>query len=525
MVAASRVFGLIRDRLLAAQFAPDDLGIYFAAFRIPNLVFELLVMGALTSSFIPVFTKFLTAKREDDAWTMSSTLITVSTAVLVVLSIPLYIWADRLCALLAPGFNESELLQMTIFTRFLLIFQVVPLVIGNYLTGILQSFRLFLVPAIAPVVYNIGTIIGILFLSPMYGLMAPVIGVGIGAFLFVLIQLPLLITIGYRYRPMWAIRHRGVREVVRLMGPRTVGLAASQIDTTVDLMLASLLGARMVTIFNFSQHLQQLPVGLFGTTIAQAALPTLSISSANEDRQQFGKVIYSSINQILFFVLPISALFIVLRIPVVRLVFGASRFDWEATVLTGMTVSAFSISLFAQSIGQILARGFYALYDSKTPVAISVVTILINTALSIFFIQGLRLPIWSLGFSTSLASITNAAVLLYLLDKRLGHFSRRQLILPPIKMALATLVMAVMLYVPLKLLDQLVFDTTRTVGLMFLTGIAGAIGLSSYLFLSWVLGVGEVQSLFVFVKKLRRRGAIILEPAREVVGSDLEKVS
>ncbi|MBI4062408.1 murein biosynthesis integral membrane protein MurJ [Candidatus Gottesmanbacteria bacterium] len=520
MVLASRVFGLIRDRMLAARFAPDELGVYFAAFRIPNLVFELLVMGALTSSFIPVFTKYLSSKREEEAWNMSSVLITVSTIIFIVLIIPLFIWAVEFSQFFAPGFSREQQAQMALFTRFLLLLQVVPLLIGNYFTGILQSFRLFLVPAAAPVVYNIGIIIGILLLTPMYGLMAPVIGAGIGAFLFMAIQLPLLHRIGYRYRPMVSLSHPGVREVGRLVGPRTIGLAASQIDTTVDLMLSSLLGARMVTVFTFAQHLQQLPVGLFGTTIAQAALPTLSLSSASEDKGQFQKIILASIHQILFFVLPISALFIVLRIPVVRLVFGASRFDWPATVLTGMTVSAFSFSLFAQAIGQVISRGFYALYDSKTPVTISVITIVGNTILSIAFIQYFGLPVWSLGLSTSLASIVNALVLLYLLDRRVGGFVRRDLLVPPIKMIVATIVMAVSLYVPLKLLDQLVFDTTRTMGLLFLTGATSLIGLSSYIFLCWVFGLGEVKELVSFLRRLRRSGSVLLEPAREVVQSD-----
>lgn len=526
MVLASRVFGLIRDRMLAARFAPDELGVYFAAFRIPNLVFELLVMGALTSSFIPVFTKYLSQKREEEAWNMSSVLITVSTIVLIVLIIPLFIWATEFSQFFAPGFSREQQAQMAVFTRFLLLFQVVPLLIGNYFTGILQSFRLFLVPAAAPVVYNIGIIVGIVLLTPAYGLMAPVIGAGIGAFLFTAIQLPLLQRIGYRYRPMFSLSHPGVREVGRLVGPRTIGLAASQIDTTVDLMLSSLLGARMVTVFTFAQHLQQLPVGLFGTTIAQAALPTLSISSVSEDKVQFQKIILASIHQILFFVLPISALFIVLRIPVVRLVFGASRFDWPATVLTGMTVSAFSLSLFAQAIGQVISRGFYALYDSKTPVTVSVLTIVGNTILSVAFIQFFGLPVWSLGLSTSLASILNALILLYLLDRRVGGFVRRDLLVPPIKMIIASIVMAVSLYVPLKLLDQLVFDTTRTIGLLFLTGTASLIGLTSYVFLCWVFGLGEVKELLSFLRRLRRSGSVLLEPAREVVQSDTQdKVS
>lgn len=521
MVLVSRLLGLVRDRMLAARFAPDDLGIYFAAFRIPNFLFELLVMGALTSAFIPVFTKYLTQDKRDDAWETASTLINLSIIVLFLISIPLFLWAPQLSRFLAPGFSPAQIEQMATFTRFMIIFQVAPLLVGNFFTGILQSYQLFLIPALAPVVYNLGIIAAIIFLSPTLGLFAPVVGVGIGAVFFLLIQAPVLIKVGFRHQPVLSFRHRGVREVGKLMLPRTVGLAASQIDTTVDLILASLLGARMVTIFNFAQHLQQLPVGLFGVTVAQAALPTLSVSSAKEDREEFKKVVISSLHQILFFVLPASVLFAVLRIPVVRLVFGASRFDWQATVLTGMTLSMFSLSLFAQAIVQVLARGFYALYDSATPVAVGVVAIIVNTLLSIIFVQTMHLPIWSLGLSTSISSIFQMLILLILLDRKVKGFSRSLLLIPPFKMAVASVVTGIALYIPLKLLDQLVFDTTRTFGLILLTGATGTIGLATYFFISWVFGVGEVRSFFALLARVRRK-AFFIEPAAEVVNGAIQ---
>ena len=227
-------------------------------------------------------------------------------------------------------------------------------------------------------------------------------------------------------------------------------------------------------------------------------------------------------HQILFFVLPVSVLFIVLRIPIVRLVFGASRFDWAATVATGMTLSAFSISLFAQSLIHVLARGFYALYDTKTPVVIGIIAIIINTVLSIVFIQLYKLPVWSLGLSTSIASFVNAGLLLVLLDKRLHAFSRKELLLPPLQMFVAALVAGVIIYIPLKLLDQLVFDTTRTFGLLLLTGSTGFLGLSTYFFIAWVLGVGEVHSFIRLLKKVRRSGAVLLTPASEVVNGGVQ---
>ncbi len=520
MVLVSRIMGLIRDRLLSARFAPDELGIYFAAFRIPNLLFELLIMGALTSAFIPVFTRYLTHNEEKKGWRMMSILINICLLLLFVVSIPVLVWTRQLSEWLAPGFTSSQIDQMTSFTRFMLVFQVLPLLVGNFFTGFLQSYNLFIIPAFAPVIYNIGIIIGIILFSPVWGLYGPVAGVALGAALFMLIQLPLLRKIGFRHTLTVDTTDRGVREVGRLIVPRTLGLAVSQIDLTVDLMLASLLGARMVTIFNFAQHLQQLPVGLFGASVAQAAFPTLSVASVKEDGEHFKRTVIRTVHQILFFVLPASVFFIVLRIPIVRLVFGASRFDWQATVLTGMTLSAFSISLFAQSLVHVLARGFYALYDTKTPVTVSVISIVINTTLSVFSVQYLHLPIWSLGLSTSVASIINAVILFILLDRRLGKFPRWEFFGSPLKMTLAAVSAGVAIFVPLKVFDQLVFDTTRTVGLLLLTGTVGTFGLVVYFTIAWLFNVSEVYSLLALLRRQPKAVAVTLEPATEVINGD-----
>lgn len=522
MVFTSRVLGLIRDRLLNARFAPDQLGVYIAAFRLPNLMFELLVMGALTSAFIPVFTKYLTRQDEKEGFGMAAALINLSILVLTIVSIPILIWASPISRFLAPGFTESQIAQMTSFTRIMIISQVLPLLIGNFFTGILQSYNLFLVPALAPVLYNIGIIAGILFFTASFGLYGPVIGVAIGAFLFMAVQIPLVVIVGYRHRLDFNYRHAGVRAVLALIGPRTLGLAVSQIDSTVDLMLASLLGARMVTVFNFAQQLQQLPVGLFGVTVAQAALPMLSVASVSGNKDEFKRSVMSAIHQILFFVFPASALFIVLRTPVVRLVFGASRFDWEATVLTGMTLSAFAISIFAQSVVNVLARGFYAMYDTKTPVTIGIIAIAINTIASIVFIKVFGLPVWSLGLSTSIASIFNAVVLFIFLDKRVGGFSKWDLFVPSGKMLLAAGIAGIAVFFPLKIFDQLVFDTTRTFGLFMLTGIAGGAGLLTYLLLVWVMDVNEMKSFIALMSRVRKPKAVLFSPVNEVINGGIQ---
>lgn len=516
-VAASRFLGPIRDRMLAARFTADDLGIYFAAFRIPNLIFELLVMGALSTAFIPVISGLISKNKNEEAFKVASSVINIGTLVFLVFSSFLFIFSKEVARFIAPGFNESEISTLSIFTRVMLFGQVGPLLIGNFLTGILQSYKLFIVPALAPVVYNIGIIAAIFFLTPTLGLYAPVWGVVIGALLFLIIQIPLVYSVGYRYSLAADYKNKDVRTVGKLMLPRTFGLAISQIDTTVDLILSTLLGARNVTIFNFAQHLQLVPVGLFGIPIATAALPSLSANFVNNSKEEFKKLVTQAFHQILFFVLPASVILIVLRIPIVRLVFGADRFDWPATVLTGQTLAVFSLSLFAQSIIHLLARAFFALHDSKTPVVIGIFAITINTILSIFFITSLHLPVWGLALSASISSIFNALLLLIILYKNIGGINLRSFLIPVIKMGIATLITGVSLYIPMKLLDQLIFDTTRTINLIMLTAIVSIIGLFVYIFISWVLALEEVALFLVFAKKVIKIKELFIETPREMI--------
>lgn len=247
-VLLSRILGLFRDRLLATYFSVDELGVYFAAFRLPNMIFELLVMGTLSTAFIPVFSKYLVNEDKKDAFSMAANVMNLGIVVLVLLIIPFVVFARPISKLMTPGFSDAQLDTMTMFTQIMLMGQLVPLVIGNFVTGMLQSFQRFLVPALAPVVYNIGIILGIVILAKPLGLLAAVWGVVIGAILYLLIQLPLLLNMGYRHHWGFNRNHPGAREVLKLMLPRTFGLGVSQIDTTVDLILTSLLGARSITI-------------------------------------------------------------------------------------------------------------------------------------------------------------------------------------------------------------------------------------------------------------------------------------
>lgn len=524
-VFISRILGVVRERLLYAYFTPDEVGVYYAAFRLPNLLFELLVMGALSTAFIPVFANYLVKENKAAAFKLGAQIINLSVVTVAIFTVILFLFTKQISFLLVPGFNEQERSVMISFTRIMLIGQLVPLMIGNFITGMLQSFRLFLLPALAPIVYNLGIIFGIIFLTPVYGLYGAVWGVVIGAIIFLLIQLPLIITLGYKHYYRIDLKNRGTKEVVKLMLPRTFGLAISQIDTTVDLILASFLGTRNIAIFHSAQQLQQFPVGLFGATFAQAALPVFSTTAAKKDLVSFKKMILASMNQILFFVLPASVMLAVLRTPIVRLAYGAEKFDWAATVATGKTLSFFAISIFAQSLAQLFARAFYALYDTKTPVIIGVISVVINTVLSLIFVSFLHLSVWSLALSASVASIVNVILLLVMLSKKVAGFSIIDLWLPPIKMAFSSMTTGIFLYIPLKLLDKLVFDTTRVFDLILLTGVATISGLSVYIFLAWFLDIEEVATFFKLLQKVKRTPQVFFTQSTELVNGDQSSVS
>ncbi|MCL5675624.1 MAG: murein biosynthesis integral membrane protein MurJ [Patescibacteria group bacterium] len=517
-VAVSKILGVVKLRMLSARFTPSELGVYLAAFRLPNLLFELLVLGALSAAFIPVFTGYLKNDDKEDAWHVASAVINIGLVVVFICSLPVLIFTTEISRLLAPGFSSSQIELMSEFTRLMIIGQVFPLVVGNFFTGMLQSFKHFLLPSLAPVLYDLGIIAGIFFLTPSYGLRAPVYGVILGAILFMLVQIPALFSYRWHHSFTFDYRHPGVREIGKLMLPRTMGLAVGQIDTTTDLILASLLGARSVTIFNFAQTLQQLPISLFGATIAQASLPTLSEEFGTQDLEKFKSTLLTSLHQILFLVFPTSALLIVLRVPVVRLAFGAKLFDWDATILTAQTLAFFSLSVFAQAIVQLLARAFYALHDSRTPVIIGIVSVLTNVFFSVLFIVFWRLPIWSLGLSTTIASLANALFLLTYLDKKVSGFDRIRLWSSPLKITLASIITGLFLYLPMKLLDALVFDTTHTVNLILLTGIAFFIGFSVYLILAIALKIQEAGLFLQILGKLSQFGQVISKSPEVIDG-------
>jgi len=505
MIVISRLFGFLRYRILAGYFSTEQLDIFFASFRIPDLVFELLITGALTSSFIPIYIQYQNSK--EDLRINVSSIINVICLVLIGCIIILLLFLNPLIYLITPGYSSTKINEIITYSRFLLIGQLPFLVVGNILTGIGQANKIFLLSALAPIIYNLGIIISIILFAGSLHLLAPVVGVILGAVLFFVVQLPLLAKSDFNYSFILR-KTEGLRKFVRITIPRIVSVLVAQIDATVDLTLTTFLGAGSYTIFYFAQHFQLLPVSVIGISFGQASLPYLSEIYNEGKIEEFKKIIIDSILNLFFLVIPISSFFILARIPLVRLFFGGEKFDWGSTVQTAITLSFFSFSIPAHSIYYFLTRCYYAFLDTKTPFFVGLASILINTAISLFFIMILKLPVWSLAISFSISMTMNSAVLFYLLYKKLGGMNLSLLLTESAKICFAALSSAVFSYYLMKLLDGLVFDTTRTINVFFLVAAVLFAFVSLYSFLSWILNVREmylITKLLIKAREYRNR--------------------
>lgn len=499
MIIISRVFGFARYRILASYFSKDQLDIFFASFRIPDLVFELLITGAITSSLIPIYIRF--SKDEKERANIMSSIFNIILILLIVSICVLLPLISIIVPAITPGFHGEKLRLVILFSQILLIGQLPFLVLGNFFTGMAQAKKQFLVTAIPPIVYNVSIIIATLFFASTLGLYAPIFGVIAGAGLFALIQLPVVIDELKDYR-LRIISHLGVKDFFRMMGPRLLTIMVSQIDATIDLTLTTLLGSGAYTIFYFAQHLQLLPVSVIGMSFGQASLPYLSEMIESRKKEDFAHIVTESLLNVLFLTTPIAIYFIFARTPLVRMFFGGEQFDWEATVQTAFLLSYFALSIPLHSIYYLLTRCFYALLDSKTPFVASIIGVVVNTALSLVAILVLHLPVWSLGVSFSLSIGLQVGILFMLLHKK-APFNIVAFIYSFIKIILAAVISAPIPYVLIKLMDNLLLDTTRTINIFLLLVISACTYFLLYLFVSWFIGVRELYIITQLTVKAR----------------------
>ncbi len=495
----SAILGLLRNRLLAARFFGGQEGlldVYFAAFVIPDTVFQLLVVGALSASFIPLFQESLTKNKEDADSLVRSVFSLIFYAITVV-SVVVAIFAEPLSRLITH-FSPDQIVVMANLIRIMSLAQII-FAISSVFTGILQAEQRFLMPALAPILYNTGTILGVLTLSPSIGIYSAAVGVVFGACMHALVQVLPVLRLGFRPGLIFSGFHPKLKDLIRLMPARTLSLSLDQIQRWVSVNLTSLLAPGSLSMLTFARQLYILPISLFGVSLSQATFPALSKDALLEDKTKFKETLSKSIMQIFFFSLPASILILVLRIPLVRLAFGARSFPWEATLNTGLALAILSLSIAPLAVTHTLTRSLHALKDTRSPLISGFFSVFIYILVAVALTRWFNFGIIGLCIALSLSNLIDYFLTHALLVQKIGRLA---LNFKLFKMFAVTILTGFALWIPMRLLDQFVFDTTKTIPLVLLTLVVSLVGFSVYLFFCWLFKVEELAEVVKIVRKL-----------------------
>jgi putative peptidoglycan lipid II flippase len=497
----SRVLGLVREQVFAylfgAGYATDA---FIAAFRIPNLLRDLFAEGALSSAFIPVFTEYVTNQEKEKAWELANlvlNLLLVTLGVIIILGIFL---SPYIVDVIAPGFGkvagkqELTTLLSKIMFPFLLLVALAALVMG-----ILNTFRHFGIPAVAPTLFNLGMIIGGFFISPWFD--PPIIGMAIGVLLGgfgqLAIQLPSLRKIGFRYRFTFNLHHPGVKRILILMVPATLGLASTQINIFVNTLIASFLPQGSVSYLSYSFRLMQFPIGVFGVAVATVTFPIVSTFAAKKQIDRLLSTFTSSLKLVFFLTIPSAFFLAVASQPVISVLFQHGRFTFLDTLATSQALLFYCIGLFAYSSVRLTASTFYSMGDTKTPVKTTAVAVGVNIVLNLLFMHSLGFR--GLALAASVSAMVNLFFLLTLLDKKIGPLNRKDISETFLKILSSAFFMGLVLWIYLKFFGV----DLKTAGLgekIFSLVIIMILGLASYFTFSYVLRIKELDRILELLK-------------------------
>lgn len=440
----SQLLGLVRDRLLAYNFGADaTVDIYYAAFRIPDVI--LVIAGSVVS--ISVLVPFLTkkvAQGKEVAEEFIDVVFTVFFIGVISISLVLFVLMPYLMPVVFPGITEAALQADLIFLARLFLLSPILLGISNIFASIIQVYRRFLIYAVSPLLYNLGIIIGIVALYPIWGVTGLGLGVVLGVLMHVGVQLPFIIKKGFVPRWFLPKDKSEIWKVVRNSLPRTFTLSINKLAILFLISIASLMATGSIAIFNYSWNLQSVPMALVGASYSLAAFPALSQLFADGNMKGYMRQVQTAIRHVLFWSLPILALFIVLRAQIVRTILGAGEFGWAATRLTAASLALFVVSVAAQSIILVLVRAYYAADDTMTPLVTSVIggTVIIGAAygltaafqhiplfhhfletlLRVQDVEGTAVLVLPLAYSVGM--VVTVGLLWYYFQKSFGQFPR-----------------------------------------------------------------------------------------------------
>jgi putative peptidoglycan lipid II flippase len=516
----SGLLGFLRDNLLGNLLPKDQTDIYFAAFRIPDFVYGILISGGIVAAFLPVFSAEF-KKSKKDAQILTNNVLTFFLIALILICSILAIFTPYLIDLLVPGFNPIQKAQTSDLIRIMFLSPIL-LGISSIFSGILQYSNLFLAYSLTPIFYNVGIIFGIVFLLPLFNfdLRALAYGVVLGALLHLLVQIPPAVKSGFRPRLSFNFRHVGLQKIFKLMIPRTFGEGAFHLNLIIMTAIASTLSPGSISIFNYSNHFQGMPIGLIGVSFATAAFPTFSRYFVQKKKEKFLKSFFSISSQIFFLIIPLSFLTFLLRAQIVRLIFGTSivgegLFGWWLTRLTAASLGIFCVALFANCLIPLLARVFYSLHDTKTPVKIAIFSVVLNIILCYFFVGFLNsssllqlkiisflklkgvqgVSVLGLPLALSISSICQFFLLVSFLKRKTKILDFRRIYLSFLKILVSAILMAILVYLTLQT-SSLFLATNKVSGIFLQTFFAIVVGVLSYGFFSFLLKSQEPKVIW-----------------------------
>jgi len=530
----SQILALVRDKLLAFTFgAGSFLDVYYAAFRVPDFIF--VTIGSIVSMtvIIPFLMERLSKSRED-ARKLIDSVFTVFFVVIVIVALIAFAVSAPLLKFLFPGFLSEQLSTLVIFTRILLLSPII-LGISNLFGSLTQSSNKYLVYGLSPVLYNVGIIFGIIVFLPVFGLAGLVWGVVLGAILHLLIQVPAVFKMNLIPRFTKKVDFPLVIKTFATSIPRTLALSFTHLSILALLSLASTLSPGSISIFNFSFNLQSVPLSIIGVSYSLAVFPTISKLYVQNRKDDLTREISSSARHIIFWSIPFTVIFIVLRAHIVRIILGSGNFDWADTRLTAAALALFAFSLFLQNLSLLIVRGFYATGNTKTPLVVNFIsagTIIIsaywflnlfnNHMVFRFFIESLfkvsDIPgtsVLMLPLAYTAGSIVNGIVLLIIFGSKLKGFVRS--IFPTFFQSLsASVIMGAFIFLSLRVFDN-IFSLDRFFGLLGQAFFSATIGIAVGVLILLLLKNNEIKTIWANAHQKFWKKAVIVGPDPEVV--------
>ena len=506
----SRLLGLAREQVFAAQFgAGFAVDAFQVAFRIPNLLRDLFAEGAMSAAFVPTLTRTQQEKGPEAAMRLANLVINFLLVVISVLVVVGIFAAPWIVRVMAPGFGfiPGKLALTTLMTQIMMPFLLL-VSLAAAVMGILNTRRVFFIPALAPTLLNVGLIASGFLIAPFcprFGL-EPIVGMAIGALLGglgqLLIQVPSLREQGYRWRWDLSFTDPGVLRMVALMAPASIGIAAMQVNVFASTFLASSLAQGSVSWLNYAYRLMQLPIGLFGVAIATVTLAEVSRHAAAGNLSDLRDTLSFSLRMVFLLTLPATFLLIALAEPIIALLYQHGRFSVADTAETARALWAYAVGLTAFSGVRVMVPAFYSLGMARVPVTVSLVTIAVTVALY-FALMG-PLHHMGLALATSIGSVLNFAILFVMLRRKIGPLGGRRLALSAAQITLASIAAAMAATVTAGAVEGAI--NVRPVGARLLVvGAASGVGVLVFLALGSFLRVSELRPFFNWLSRWRKR--------------------